>query len=165
MKIPSHPKKKVHWSSLVVQQVKDQALSLLWLGFHLWPRSFCTPRVWPKKKKRSIEEVTIDLSAYEVTSGLNAISQVCICNLISFPPSDEYPWKGVKGTFLQGHSLLLLFWSHLWHVEVPWPGIKPSPQQQRPELPQRQHRILNLLCHSGNSLSGYLTFTLQEHLI
>ena len=44
------------WSSLVVQQVKDPALSLLWLWSLLWwgfnprPRNFCTPQVQPRKK-------------------------------------------------------------------------------------------------------------------
>ena len=50
MKMPSP------WSSLVVQQVKDLALSLQWLwsllwhGFDPWPRNFHMPQVWPKIK-------------------------------------------------------------------------------------------------------------------
>ena len=31
--------------------VKDLALSLLCPGFKPWPRNFCMPWVWPKKKK------------------------------------------------------------------------------------------------------------------
>ena len=37
--------------------VKNLALSLLWLKFDPWPRSFCIPRVWPKKKKRNSEPI------------------------------------------------------------------------------------------------------------
>ena len=42
-------------SSLMVQQVKDPTLSLLWLGsllwlrFDPWPGNFCMPQVQPKK--------------------------------------------------------------------------------------------------------------------
>ena len=54
----AYPKIEIIQSSLVVQQVKDLVLSLLWLrpllwhGFIPWPRIFCTPQVQPKKKKR-----------------------------------------------------------------------------------------------------------------
>ena len=43
--------------SFVAQWVKDLELSLLWLwlqlwsGFNSWPRNFCMPSVWQKKKK------------------------------------------------------------------------------------------------------------------
>ena len=46
-------------SSLVVQQVKDPVLSLLWLvsplwhGFDPWPRNFHILWVWPKKGKKA----------------------------------------------------------------------------------------------------------------
>ena len=33
--------------SLVAQQVKDPALSLLWLSFDPWPRNFRVPWAWP----------------------------------------------------------------------------------------------------------------------
>ena len=36
-------------SSLVAQQVKGPALSLLWHGFIPWPRNFCMPWAGPKK--------------------------------------------------------------------------------------------------------------------
>ena len=42
----------------LAQQVKDPALSLLWIrsllwhGFNLWPRKFYMPQVQPKKKKK-----------------------------------------------------------------------------------------------------------------
>ena len=36
------------WSSLMVQQVKDPALSLLWLGFNPWPGNSHMPWSWPK---------------------------------------------------------------------------------------------------------------------
>ena len=45
-------------SSLVVQQIEDPALSLLWLWsllwlrFDPWPRNFLMPRVWPPKKNK-----------------------------------------------------------------------------------------------------------------
>ena len=51
-------KKKKTWSSLVTQQVKDLALSLLWLGsllwhgFIPWPRNFHMPQLWPKTNKQ-----------------------------------------------------------------------------------------------------------------
>ena len=35
----------------VVQRIKGLVLSLLWCGFDLWPRNFCMPWVWPKKKE------------------------------------------------------------------------------------------------------------------
>ena len=40
----------------MAQQLRDLTVSwqwirsLLWHGFHLWPRNFCMPQVWPKKK-------------------------------------------------------------------------------------------------------------------
>ena len=39
-------------------EVKDSALSLLWLRFDLWPRNFCMPQAWPKKspEKPKIKE-------------------------------------------------------------------------------------------------------------
>ena len=39
-------------------------------------------------------------------------------------------------------------WLHLQHMEVPRPGIE-SMSHHRPELPQWQHQILNVLCHKG----------------
>ena len=36
--------------------VKDLVLSLLWLGFHPWPKNFCMPGVRPKKKKKKKRE-------------------------------------------------------------------------------------------------------------
>ena len=40
------------WSSLVIQQVKGTVFSLLWHGFHPWPRNFCMPQAQPKKIAR-----------------------------------------------------------------------------------------------------------------
>ena len=46
----------------LAQQVKDPALSLLWIrsllwhGFNLWPRKFYMPQVQPKKKKKKKKE-------------------------------------------------------------------------------------------------------------
>ena len=39
-------------SSLVAQQVKDPALSLLWHRFDPWPGNFRMLWAWPKKKKK-----------------------------------------------------------------------------------------------------------------
>ena len=44
------PFKNISWSSLVVQGVKDPALSLLWLGFEPWPENFYMLQMPPKKK-------------------------------------------------------------------------------------------------------------------
>ena len=52
-----NPKFHLNRSFLVVQWVKDLALSMLWprlqLGhdFDPWPRNFCMLSVWPKEKK------------------------------------------------------------------------------------------------------------------
>ena len=48
-------KQKNPWSSLVVHQVKDLALSLLWLGFSAWSGNFCMLWAWSKKKKEKKE--------------------------------------------------------------------------------------------------------------
>ena len=40
------------------------------------------------------------------------------------------------------------FWPCLWHVKVPWPGVKPVPQQWPEPLPW-QCQILNLVSHQG----------------
>ena len=39
-------------SSLVAQQIKDLALSLLWHGFNSWLRNFHRLEEWQKKKKK-----------------------------------------------------------------------------------------------------------------
>ena len=50
--------KQAALSSLVVQQVKDPALSLMqlwslqWHRFYLWPRNFHMPQAQPEKKKK-----------------------------------------------------------------------------------------------------------------
>ena len=45
-------------------------------------------------------------------------------------------------TYMQKNATRLLFWLHPWHVEVPGPGIEPTPQQW-PEPQQWQCWILN----------------------
>ena len=45
----------------MAQWVKDQALSLLYYGYHPWPRNFCMPRVPEKKKKRERDTRAISL--------------------------------------------------------------------------------------------------------
>ena len=44
---------------------------------------------------------------------------------------------------------------HPWHLEVPQPGTEPAPQQW-PKLLQRQHQILNPLCHQGTPTGSQL---------
>ena len=51
-------KRKCWRSSLVAQQVKDSALSLLWGGFEPWPWNFHMSQVWPKKKKKKKKKRT-----------------------------------------------------------------------------------------------------------
>ena len=54
---------KKNWSSLVIQRVKDPALSLLWIRlllwhkFSPWPRNFCMPWVQLKKKKKEMKKI------------------------------------------------------------------------------------------------------------
>ena len=43
--------KNIVGSSLVAQQVKALALSLLWYEFDPWPGNFHMLQVWPKKLK------------------------------------------------------------------------------------------------------------------
>ena len=37
---------------MVARQVKDPVLTLLWCGLDPWPRNFCMPWAWPKKRER-----------------------------------------------------------------------------------------------------------------
>ena len=54
--------KEIYWISLVVQWVKDLALSLqqlrspLCLGFNHWPRNFHMPQVWPQKQNKKLNK-------------------------------------------------------------------------------------------------------------
>ena len=54
--------KSTRGSSLVAQQVKDLALSLLqlrlppWCGFDPWPGNFCMPKAQPKKETETAQE-------------------------------------------------------------------------------------------------------------
>ena len=47
---------------------------------------------------------------------------------------------------------LFLFWPCPWHVEIPGPGIGPTPQHQSEPL-QQQHQILNPLSHKRTPIS------------
>ena len=38
-------------------ELKQSALSLLWLRFDLWLRNLCKPWAWPKTEKKSIKNV------------------------------------------------------------------------------------------------------------
>ena len=57
----------------MAQWIKDPVLSLQWLGlllwhrFDPWPRNFCRPWAWPKKKKK--EEAEGWVLSYHVTYG------------------------------------------------------------------------------------------------
>ena len=52
-------KEKKFWSSLLAQWIKDPVLSLqwlrllLWYRFDPWPRNFCMPWVWSKKREKT----------------------------------------------------------------------------------------------------------------
>lgn len=48
-------------NSLMAQQVKDLAFSLLWNGFNLWPGNFHMLWAWPKekKKKKEVEQTVV----------------------------------------------------------------------------------------------------------
>ena len=48
-------KSRLFRNSLVVQWVKDPALSLLWCGFDPWPGKFHMLWVWQKKKKKKAD--------------------------------------------------------------------------------------------------------------
>ena len=56
-------------------------------------------------------------------------------------------WGG-NSVFRQFFFSNLNFCLHLWHVEVPGPGMEPTPQKQ-PEPLQQQSQILNPLYHQG----------------
>ena len=79
-------------------------------------------------------------------------------------------WKSRWWLTFFSDKVLFYFWLHLQHMDVPRPGSKSKPQlQPKPQLcqwlilnplcqlgieltlPQRQRRILNPLCYSGNS--------------
>ena len=53
--------------------------------------------------------------------------------------------------------------SHPWHVEVPRPGIKPTPQQQ-PRPLQWHCQILNSLCHKKTPETKYLFLTIDHKI-
>ena len=52
MSLRTESRFQAKWSSLVAQQVKGLALSLLWHGFDTWPRKFCMHRAWPKNPNK-----------------------------------------------------------------------------------------------------------------
>ena len=52
------------------------------------------------------------------------------------------------------------FWLHPQYVDVPRPGIKPSPQLQ-PVSQLWQHWTLNLLCHRRTSFPSFYLFILK----
>lgn len=57
-------------NSQVGLEVKDLALLLLWLGsllwqgFSPWPRNFCKPWAWAKKKTKQKQNPTLIISLY-----------------------------------------------------------------------------------------------------
>ena len=76
---------RVDWSYLVAKQIKDPALSLLWLRsllwcrFDLWPGNFCMPWVWFKKK--------VDFMLYELYISV-------FFYFITAPWHTEFPGQG-----------------------------------------------------------------------
>ena len=57
----------------MAQQVKDLALSLLWLGFNPWPWNIRIPQTWPKKKRCcSLKETMRTLWKHEPAQGTRA---------------------------------------------------------------------------------------------
>ena len=74
-------------SSIVVQRVKDPALSLqqleqlLWHGFDPWPGNFYMPWLWPKKKKEKTYMPGTYLHDFNVLSHLNSQSPLCQVDL------------------------------------------------------------------------------------
>ena len=68
-------------------------------------------------------------------AAVNIHIQVSVWTHICF----YFPWVYTRREMsgLYGDSILVIFfWPHLWHAEVPGPGMEPEPQQ-------RQHQILN----------------------
>lgn len=67
----------------------------------------------------------------------------------------NFPWYFPHGQVLHNgclwaNSLLLFFyfWPHSRQLNIPWPGVKPTPQQW-PDSQQWQPKILNPLSHQG----------------
>lgn len=61
---------------------------------------------------------------------------------LGFPTAYSLEHELFAFHFIFGHTL--------WHVEVTWPGIKPTPQRQ-PAPQMQQRRIFNLLHHQEAS--------------
>ena len=59
--------------------------------------------------------------------------------------------------------IYLFIWLHLWHMEVPGPGIEPMPWQPF-QLQQWQCWIVNLLSHQG-TLKSYYFFLIWESVL
>ena len=62
-----HSGSRMDWSSLVMQLVKDPALSLLWVGlllwcrFSPWPGNLCMPLVQGKKREKKFDWINTKL--------------------------------------------------------------------------------------------------------
>ena len=59
-------KNKIIWSSLVAQQIKDLALSLLWYRFGPWPGNISAPWAQFKKKKRQKKKYSLQIKAVSI---------------------------------------------------------------------------------------------------
>ena len=78
----------------------------------------------------------------------------------------NFPWYFPHGQVLHNgclwaNSLLLFFyfWPHSRQLNIPWPGVKPTPQQW-PDSQQWQPKILNPLSHQGTPIFNYFFFFL-----
>ena len=73
-----------------------------------------------------------------------AIQKFCLKGTV-----DALQRDGAKKTKKAKMPTTFFFWLHLWHMEIPRPGIKSEPQLwSMPQL--QQHWILNPLCQGLN---------------
>ena len=101
------------WSSLVAQQVKDLALSLLWHGFHPRPRYFHMPQLWPKKKEGKRKKRNVNMCFYSGTRLPKSTSQILLwesCDIFPLCLLDSFLSynNSTFGIFAIGIDLLVL---------------------------------------------------------
>ena len=71
-----------------------------------------------------------------------------------YPLDTHHAVRSLRGVFI--FLFVCLFWWHLWHVEVPEPGLEPMPVQ-RPLPLQWQHQICNPLHHKTTPQEVFLS--------
>ena len=92
----------------MAQQIKDLALSLLWLGFYPWASNFCLLQVWPKKKKKKAEKGKVGNKVVKVNSYLT-VGHECRFSLNIFCGwSIKFLTWQDKGISIQKSSRLVL---------------------------------------------------------